>query len=44
MEQVTLDFGSVEIEYTIQGPDGSPGGSVRSDCTPRSGGGRADSD
>jgi type VI secretion system secreted protein Hcp len=44
MEQVTLDFQSVEIEYTIQGPDGSPGGTVRSDCTPRTGGGRGDSE
>jgi type VI secretion system secreted protein Hcp len=37
MEQVTLDFQSSEIEYTIQNPDGSPGGTVQSDCTPRSG-------
>ena len=42
MEQVTLDFQSVEIEYTIQNPDGSPGGTVKSSCTPRSGGGRGD--
>jgi type VI secretion system secreted protein Hcp len=34
-EQVTLDFQSVEIEYTIQKPDGSPGGTVQSSCTPR---------
>jgi type VI secretion system secreted protein Hcp len=39
MEQVTLDFQSVEIEYTTQNPDGSPGGSVQSDCAPRTGGG-----
>jgi type VI secretion system secreted protein Hcp len=44
MEQVTLDFQAVEIEYTAQNPDGSPGGTVRSDCTPRSGGGRGDSE
>jgi type VI secretion system secreted protein Hcp len=38
MEQVTLDFQSAEIEYTTQNPDGSPGATVQSDCTPRSGG------
>ncbi len=41
MEQLTLDFQSVEIEYTLQKPDGSPGGTVQSECTPRRGGGRS---
>ncbi len=44
MEQVTLDFGSVEIEFTKQNPDGSPGGTVQSDCTQRRGGGKGDSE
>jgi type VI secretion system secreted protein Hcp len=37
LEQVTLDFRSAEIEYTIQKPDGSSGGVVKSSCTPRRG-------
>jgi type VI secretion system secreted protein Hcp len=35
LEQVSLNFGAVEIEYTMQNPDGQPGGTVRSSCTPR---------
>ena len=42
MEQVMLDFQSAEIEYPIQDPTGAPGGTVKSSCTPRSGGGRGD--
>jgi len=34
MEQVSIDFRSAEIEYTLQRPDGSAGGTVRSECTP----------
>jgi type VI secretion system secreted protein Hcp len=37
MEQVKLSFQSAEIEYTVQKPDGSSGGVVRSSCTPRRG-------
>jgi type VI secretion system secreted protein Hcp len=42
MEQVKFDFQSAEIEFTKQNPDGSPGGTVQSSCTPRSGGGGRD--
>jgi type VI secretion system secreted protein Hcp len=35
MEELRLDFESAEIEYRIQNPDGSPGGTVKSSCTPR---------
>ena len=35
MEELRLDFESAEIEYRVQNPDGSPGGIVRSSCTPR---------
>jgi type VI secretion system secreted protein Hcp len=34
MEQVSIDFRSAEIEYTVQRPDGSGGGTVRSECSP----------
>jgi type VI secretion system secreted protein Hcp len=37
MEQVSLDFGAVEIEYTKQNPNGTPGETVQSDCTTRRG-------
>lgn len=35
MEELRLDFESAEIEYRLQNPDGSPGGTVKSSCTPR---------
>jgi type VI secretion system secreted protein Hcp len=35
LEQVSLNFQAAEIEYTIQNPDGRPGGTVKSSCTPR---------
>jgi type VI secretion system secreted protein Hcp len=35
LEQVSLNFQAVEIEFTAQNPDGQPLGTVKSSCTPR---------